>query len=540
MADGRKYFLISSLGHSQWEQPSDAPSHHSLPSGWAEQKVSSGRPYYVNAATGAISWERPLIAPVSAPPLPANWIEQTDASTGAPFYVDLTTGESTWHRPAATSSPPLPNPHIPQGAAAVDIVSPWIQQVDPASGQPFWVNTATGLSSWDPPPSSAPAPATLSANTFLPAAHSCDSLSTKLSTLSVSSLPLASQASGFKQQNSAAASALQLPDPEPTTLQSFAKLAPSLPTSHRGAVWRWESDDGSAYNDFHPDVSWSLENALLLGEPTFTIAERCWSFDLVSMTQTNYHTQSKRRIQRLQKHADATSSKLIASAALPILNANSHEFATAAHLDHSIQAVQGHSNVAPDSSTKTSAALPTSASSGAYQMHVAPLDFGSAIGKLVVAAKGIPIDIVHGVYVRKQHDVDAANELLSQINQLHDELDHHCTYAQIDAAMVACSDSFDAAGAMLLEQKAKAKQCEEEIVAVVHPVQPAPAPIAPLVEEHMCVICYENPSSHAFIPCGHKHICGACCANKPMIDALNGKCPTCSTQFSMILHIFEG
>jgi hypothetical protein len=148
MTDGRTYFFISALEHSQWEHPSDSPSHHLLPSGWVEQKVSSGRPYYVNAASGIISWERPLIAPVSAPPVPASWIEQTDPSTGAQFYVNVTTGESTWDRPAATSSSPLPNMHTPHSAAA--IVSPWIQQVDPASGKPFWVNTATGQTSWDP------------------------------------------------------------------------------------------------------------------------------------------------------------------------------------------------------------------------------------------------------------------------------------------------------------------------------------------------------------------------------------------------------
>ena len=164
---------------------------------------------------------------------------------------------------------------------------------------------------------------------------------------------------------------------------------------------------------------------------------------------------------------------------------------------------------------------------------------------MVVAAKGIPIDIVHGVYLRKNHDVEAANALLSQINQLHDELDHLCTYTQIDAAMVACSDSFAAAAEMLQEQISKAKLCEEEIAAAAAApsapsVETAPAPIAAVQEEHMCVICYENPSSHAFIPCGHKHICGACSVNQPMIDALHGKCPTCSTEFSMILHIYEG
>jgi hypothetical protein len=180
----------------------------------------------------------------------------------------------------------------------------------------------------------------------------------------------------------------------------------------------------------------------------------------------------------------------------------------------------------------------------ASQSH-AFLEFGAAIGKLAIAAKGIPIDIVHGVYLRKDHDVEAANALLVQINQLHDVLDQNCGYSQIEAAMVACCDSYDAALEMLQEQLIKLKPGGDEGIAnadadaaLVAPASdPAPAHVQ---DENLCVICWENPSSHAFIPCGHKHICGVCSENKAIVDGLNKKCPTCSSPFSMILHIFEG
>ena len=51
--------------------------------------------------------------------------------------------------------------------------------------------------------------------------------------------------------------------------------------------FRWESDDGSKFNDFDPNTSSRLETALATGLPRFEISERNWLFDLVAMTQTN-------------------------------------------------------------------------------------------------------------------------------------------------------------------------------------------------------------------------------------------------------------
>jgi hypothetical protein len=82
----------------------------------------------------------------------------------------------------------------------------------------------------------------------------------------------------------------------------------------------------------------------------------------------------------------------------------------------------------------------------------ASLDFDAAIGKLVVAAKGIPIDIVYGIYVRKGHDEELAQQLLVQINQLRDMCADKFSYSDIAAAMVATSDSYEATLEMLLQQ----------------------------------------------------------------------------------------
>jgi len=48
----------------------------------------------------------------------------------------------------------------------------------------------------------------------------------------------------------------------------------------------------------------------------------------------------------------------------------------------------------------------------------------------------------------------------------------------------------------------------------------------------MCIICYDNKSSHAIVPCGHKQFCEACIG---LLD----KCPICNSPKQMSLKIFE-
>jgi hypothetical protein len=506
MADGRRYFVNARLNHSQWDQPSNSPSRDSLPFGWVEQKVSTGRPYYYNAIMDLTTWERPLNALVQAlsPADCDNWIEQIDNASGMKFYVNTATGQSAWERPVSLSTAA---PYVARDGSSS--AGNWIRQTDPASGRPFWLNTVTNETSWDHVPDAVPA--TLSSNSFSPVFNACSAVPELLSTLGASSLHAASSGSDVKQQHFVSSCS--------------ASAAAPLP-----AVWRWESDDGSSFNDFNLEISSYLESAVLRGERTFEIAERCWLFDFVAMIQTNYRTQSKRRIQRLET-SFAANSNLVSSAAIKHSNDNAHHCASAA------VPVEP-----PVKLPACSAVQDVPVQLVASQSHVTSFDFGAAIGKLAVAAKGIPIDIVHGVYVRKDHDVEAANSLLLQINELHDVFDHNCSYAQIEAAMKACDDSYDAAHELLLEQLPKIKPGGEARVTNAVPAAPAPDP-APTdtaaQEEHLCVICWENPSSHAFIPCGHKHICGVCNSNQAIVDGLKGKCPTCSTQYLMVLHIFE-
>ena len=60
------------------------------------------------------------------PPLPAGWLESTDAESGFPYYENASTGETTWARPAPPRRPALPKravvPHLRAAAAVVGSV----------------------------------------------------------------------------------------------------------------------------------------------------------------------------------------------------------------------------------------------------------------------------------------------------------------------------------------------------------------------------------------------------------------------------------
>lgn len=50
--------------------------------------------------------------------------------------------------------------------------------------------------------------------------------------------------------------------------------------------------------------------------------------------------------------------------------------------------------------------------------------------------------------------------------------------------------------------------------------------------EDACTVCWVRPKTHAFIPCGHKIMCGECCKDYHPLTVrtgyrLNTKCPLC-------------
>jgi hypothetical protein len=66
----------------------------------------------------------------------------------------------------------------------------------------------------------------------------------------------------------------------------------------QSAVWKWQSDDGSRFNEFSPEHCKILEKAYQSGETHYEIPDKFWHFDFDHMTQINTKTQSLRGIAR--------------------------------------------------------------------------------------------------------------------------------------------------------------------------------------------------------------------------------------------------
>ena len=51
-----------------------------------------------------------------------------------------------------------------------------------------------------------------------------------------------------------------------------------------------------------------------------------------------------------------------------------------------------------------------------------------------------------------------------------------------------------------------------------------------------CLICWDNPNNHAFLPCGHKSVCGTCAA---LILTNSRQCPICRAAVNDMLQIWD-
>ena len=115
----------------------------------SEVDPTSGKTFYVNESTGETTWQVPFgfgtssatttaSAAAAAAAAASPWISEIDPASGDTFYVNESTGVTTWQKPLDFTSP----------AAA----SPWISEVDPTTGDTFYVNESTGVTQWEEPP----------------------------------------------------------------------------------------------------------------------------------------------------------------------------------------------------------------------------------------------------------------------------------------------------------------------------------------------------------------------------------------------------
>ncbi len=150
-----------------------------LPDGWSEATApDSGLTYFYHSGTGEVSWERPT-APVASTSSkegdlqPAengerstaaadettagveadvatsndgadDWVETTDATTGQSYYFNAKTGVTSWEKPSSVGE-------VQQQAPASEQSGDWAEAVEPSSGQIYYYNSKTGETSWEKP-----------------------------------------------------------------------------------------------------------------------------------------------------------------------------------------------------------------------------------------------------------------------------------------------------------------------------------------------------------------------------------------------------
>lgn len=80
------------------------------------------------------------------------WIQYREKGCSEPFYYHPDTGDFSWERPSdLTSSLRTPAHDRRQSQARTKPTTPWTKHTDAESGKPFWYNSVSQVSQWDPP-----------------------------------------------------------------------------------------------------------------------------------------------------------------------------------------------------------------------------------------------------------------------------------------------------------------------------------------------------------------------------------------------------
>ena len=100
--------------------------------------------YQRHKASGSTASVQPPAPPSAS--LPPNWREVPDPASGRPYYINDATGVTQWDRPAADSG----NASQPS-ASSTNLPPGWTATIDPASGREYYIHSASGTTSWEVP-----------------------------------------------------------------------------------------------------------------------------------------------------------------------------------------------------------------------------------------------------------------------------------------------------------------------------------------------------------------------------------------------------
>jgi len=144
-SSGKKYWHNTQTQETTWDDPKTKEEE------WGEAKdPSTGKTYWYNTKTGATTWENPH---------GSEWAESSDPATGKPFWYHIVTGQTTWDNPSESGKKKenvaADGPAIPAGMAVPKVVtvknSEWSEHKDAGSGNVYYVNNKTQVTTWSNP-----------------------------------------------------------------------------------------------------------------------------------------------------------------------------------------------------------------------------------------------------------------------------------------------------------------------------------------------------------------------------------------------------
>jgi hypothetical protein len=127
--------IVDQLSHEDQEARAD-PVH-------AGQDITKTSNAMAAGAAVAVASTAPM-PQQNLGPLPQGWIQQIDQATGKPFFVNTMVNppQTSWTDPRMMQQAPPPQMMAPPAALA-PLPAGWVEQRDPATGKSFYVCTLT-------------------------------------------------------------------------------------------------------------------------------------------------------------------------------------------------------------------------------------------------------------------------------------------------------------------------------------------------------------------------------------------------------------
>ena len=159
-----------------------------------------------------------------------------------------------------------------------------------------------------------------------------------------------------------------------------------------------------------------------------------------------------------------------------------------------------------------------------------------AIEETAADARGV--DAVEAA-TRAAAKLEARSETLAALVAVATDMVEQARAAEAERARVAAeAAAAEAAERLRLEQELAALtlRAQSDALRMQQVQAQLGVPPAAPAEETLCVVCFDAPKDHAFVPCGHVCVCGACA--EQLTKTRTPTCPVCRRAIRETMKVF--